>query len=459
MNVLQRLRERFWFIPAVLCVGALAAASGLITLDERVQRRSLPGWVDFLVYRVGVDGSREVLGAIATSSLAVAGTMFSITIAVLALTSSSYGPRLIRNFMADRGNQIVLGVYVSTFLYSLLVLRSIRSTEDDAVFVPHLSVNVAGLLAVLNVAVLVYFVHHISDSIQIATLAGNVRSDLCRTVDVLYPARLGKDERAAGRGTADARRRPAEEVLADLREPGAHIRASQAGFVQFVREEALMDVARKHGVLVLLRVHPGRYVLDQDSLAVVHPRSRADDDLADDLRATIRIADARTPHQDIEFAIQQLTEMAVRALSPGTNDPYTAMNALQDLTVGLARLAGRDVPSPARYDDDGELRVHAPRPEPADVVSTVIDNMRWYASSAPSVMHATLELVERVGDESRTVQMRAVLREQVHLLREAFAAAGHQQHDVRVFDERCDEVLVVLSTTPPSRGPLEKEAR
>lgn len=471
MNVLQRLRERFWFLPALLCGIALVGASGLLTLDEQLARESLPAWVDFLVYRVGVDGSREVLGAIATSSLSVAGTTFSITIAVLALTSSSYGPRLVRNFMADRGNQFVLGVYVATFLYSLLVLRAVRTTEDDAVFVPHIAVNVGGLLAILNVAVLVYFIHHISDSIQIATLAAGVRRDLVRAVDLLYPAKIGKDPEAVARGAGNGRgphpdtdspdddspdddgrdraasRRPVGEVLAEITEPAGVVRAGRPGYVQFVRDKDLMQAAREHDVLLLLQTRPGQYVLADTAIALVHPADRLSDELATSLRAATAVANARTPHQDVEFAVQQLTEMAVRALSPGTNDPYTAVNALEDLTVGLSRLAGRPVPSPARYDDDGRLRVHAPRAEPADVISAVLDDVRWYAAGAPSVMHAALRLVERVGAAARSEPVLSALRQQVDLLREAFDRAGHQEHDVRIFDQRAGEVVRALALT------------
>ena len=125
---LVRIRESFWFLPAVLTVLAALLAEVLVSLDARVTWSLGP--LDVLIYRVGEDGSRDVLGVIAGTSMAVASTSFSITIAVLALASSSYGPRLVRNFMADRGNQTVLGVYVATFLYCLLVLRSIRVTGD-----------------------------------------------------------------------------------------------------------------------------------------------------------------------------------------------------------------------------------------------------------------------------------------------------------------------------------------
>lgn len=453
MNVLQRLSERFWFIPALLCALAFVLAEVLVTVDRRQQDLVVPGWVSVVLYRVGESGSRDILGAIASSSLAVAGTTFSITMAVLALTSSTYGPRLVRNFMADRGNQAVLGVFASTFLYSLLVLRSVRvlgdpGNQDAQVFVPHLAVNFAVVLAVVNVAVLVYFIHHISDSIQIATLAGAVREDLLETIDRLYPADVGHDAPSRGR------RRPGtpgggddDDASAELldHETGAPITAVRPGYLQFVRDDHLMTAARRHDVVLALAVRPGQYVLADTVTVRVQPPDRADEQLVDAVRSAVRVADARSPHQDPEFAVQQLTEMAVRALSPGTNDPYTAINALDDLSVGLARLASRQQPSIRRYDDDGVLRVLAPGVDAAELIRPVIDAMRWYAASSPSVMHATLVLIERVGARTRSAELRERLAEHVDLLEDAFVSGGHRPHDVREFAAAAQAVRAGLS--------------
>ena len=437
VSTLQRLGERFWFIPALLCVAAFLLAEGLIALDRQLGDLVVPAWVSVLLYRVGESGSRDILGAVASSSLAVAGTTFSITMAVLALTSSSYGPRLVRNFMADRGNQAVLGVFVSTFLYSLLVLRSIRVIGDPGdqnaeVFVPHLAVNGAVLLAVVDVAVLIYFIHHISDSIQVSTLASTVRTDLLRTIDRLYPAdvgRGGRDERTAE-----------ETVPPEDHGPGAPVTAGGCGYVQSIRDDDLMDAARRHDVRITLRVRPGQYVLDDTVAMLVRPAHRADDRLIRAVRSAVRIADARSPHQDPEFAVQQLTEMAVRALSPGTNDPYTAINALDDLSAGLARLAAREQPSATRVDRDGVARIHAPGVAVDRLVGSVIDSMRWYAASSPGVMHATLRALERVGAHARTPELRAELAAHLDLLQAAFARADMQRHDIEQLTEHASSV-------------------
>ncbi len=438
MSLLKRLRERFWFVPAVMCLLAAILAEALISVDSHTSGRSVPGWAGVLFYRVGESGSRDILGAIASASLGVAGTTFSITMAVLALTSSSYGPRLVRNFMADRGNQVVLGVYVATFLYSLLVLRAVRTIGDPQatspdVFVPHLAVNAAVLLAIANVGVLVYFIHHISDSIQISTLSGNVREDLLHTIDRLYPATFGDSP------PASQRQPDAPELPGNLDTTGQKVLAGRAGYVQYIQGQGLFDLAVEHDVLLALQVRPGDFVLEQTTLARVHHGDPGDVDWLDEARSAVQIHDARTPYQDIEFAVQQLTEMAVRALSPGTNDPYTAINALDDLSVGLAALASRDVPAPTRVDDAGVARVHAPRPGALELVSSVVDSMRWYAASAPLVMAATLELLVRVGDHAATPDLRTQLLPQVDLLVDAVRATTPHEHDLHVFLVRAEQ--------------------
>lgn len=441
----RRLTERFWFVPSVLCVLAVAAALGLVAADRTTREPLAPGWADFLLYQVGSNGSRDLLGAIATSSLAVAGTTFSITMAVLALTSSSYGPRLVRNFMADRGNQTVLGVYVATFLYCLLVLRAVRvlgdpGVEDAEVFVPHLAVNGAVLLAVANVGVLVYFIHHISDSVQVATLAGAVRRDLLATVERLYPEHLGGP--------------PGAGPVPELPTGGRPVTADRAGYVQAVERERLVRTARRNDVLVQMQVGPGDYVLPGDVLLLVHGVPRTDERLERGLRRSVLVADARAPHQDVGFAAQQLTEMAVRALSPGTNDPYTARNAVDDLGVGLALLASRPAPSPWRRDRDQVVRVHAVGIDAASLLGTTLDQLRWYAAGAPSVMHACLTMVERVArhamqaDHDGGARLQQVLLHHLDLLADAFCDAGHHDDDQARFAEHVRSARsAVLGTT------------
>ena len=433
MSLVVRLRESFWFVPALFCLAGGAAAQGLVAVDRR-----LPDDIGFI--QVGASGSRDLLGAIAGSMLAVASTTFSITIAVLALSSSTYGPRLVRNFMADRSNQVVLGVFVSTFLYALLVLRSVRADGDDRLgFVPHLAVSVAVLFAVVAIGVLVYFIHHISDSIQVTTLARRVREELHACVDRLYPEEMGAGSRARERAPDE------DNVLADVARDGIPVPAPGNGYLQGLDEDELISLAVARDVIVLLRTRPGEYVVEDQQVALLWPAAHVDADTVPAVLDTLRIANVRNPNGDVDFAVQQLEEMAVRALSPSTNDPYTAINALDDLSTGLARMAERPQPSERRYDGDGQLRVVAPRVALTDLLDRVFDAMRLYALEHPIVLHHTLTVGERVAHRSKDPTVHGNLMTNTELLIEAYVRTEPQPHDLERLRRHADRLAALTS--------------
>ncbi len=420
MSYLQRLRETFWFFPAVMCILAAVAAQGLTSLDRRLDDdASQPG---VLLYEVGAAGSRSLLESIAGSMLAVASTTFSITIAVLALTSSTYGPRLVRNFMADRGNQLVLGTYVATYVYTLLVLRSVRSLEegDDSTFVPHLAVNGAVLLAIVSIGVLVWFIHHIADSIQVWTLAGRVHGELRAVVEDLYPEHLGDEPSHAETG------RLREALTGPVT---ATVTAAKAGYVQRVEDDRLLELAQEEQLVVELLVRPGSFVVERGAVAHVRGRLEDEDATAKRLRRCLHLGSSRSPYQDVEYAVQQLVEMAVRALSPSTNDPYTALNALDELSDGLAAMARRSAPSPARLDGDGAVRVVAPGVVLADLVELLVDAMRGYACDHPDVVDRTITVLDRVGNEAPPASRRHLL-EQAELLLDQYRRTDPHPRDL-----------------------------
>lgn len=424
--MLTRLRETFWFVPAMFCVAAAALAQGLIALDRR-----LPNDIPYIT--VGASGSRDLLGAIAGSMLTVASTTFSITVAVMALSSSTYGPRLVRNFMSDRGNQIVLGVFVSTFLYALLVLRAVRADEENEDgFVPQVAVSVAVLLAMAAIGVLIYFIHHISDTVQVSSLARRVRTDLFECIDTQYPS--------TGAGARDVDGAAPPRTIDDLLPDVVPVTSRSFGYVQRIDEDELLQHARRRDLVILLRIRPGDYLVHELEVAVIGPPTRVEDADREAVLDALTIEDSRTPHQDIDFAVQQLEEMAVRALSPSTNDPYTALNALDELSSGLALMAGRPVPDPHRYDDEGQLRVVAPRVPLADLVSRIFDAMRLYAVAHPSVLHRTLLLAERVGSRTQDESVHRCLRENAELLVDAFARTDPQPHDLEPLRARARQL-------------------
>ena len=302
------------------------------------------GWL----YTFGAEGARAVLSTIASSMITVAGLTFSITMLTLQLASSQFGPRLLRNFMSDRGNQLVLGTFIATFVYCLLVLRTVRGTDGSS-FVPHLAVFFGVLLAMASLAVLIYFIHHIATSIRIETLLAQLAAETKAAIDRLYPERLGHEPPEGEK---------AKHLLpGDFECAARPIWAERSGYVQRVDVEALMRVATEHDLLLRVEAPPGRFVTECDAMLLAHPSARVSDVVADQLRGTLVIGRDRTPEQDVEFSIRRIVEIAQRALSPGINDPTTAMYCIDRLGEALERVAARIVPSPLRFDANGNLRI------------------------------------------------------------------------------------------------------
>lgn len=402
LRLVRRVRDSFWLLPTICTVLAVVGVEALVAVDRR---QSVADWaLGGLLLEVGADGSRSMLSAIATSMLAAAATSFSITIAVLALTSSTYGPRLVRNFLADGGNQLVLGILVGVAVYALLLLRHVRVLDlasDDAAFVPHLAVNVAMLLAIVGVGALVYFIHHVSVSIQISSLSTRVRRTLERLADDLYP----EDQ------PADARLASSSLVPDD--EGAVVLPAVSGGYLQVVDGPRILRAASEHGLLVRMLCAPGDYCLLGQPLARVRAQDGQPSDAALDaarvaVRAAVAMGPSRTPDQDVRFAIDQHVDLAVRALSPGVNDPITAMNALDDLSAGLAAIAARPEPADTLVDGAGTARVQLSRPTVTDLLTGVVDLLAVAAAGQPTVARHLVLLLERVAwaaCDARTVDV------------------------------------------------------
>jgi uncharacterized membrane protein len=381
----------------------------MIQLDEAATASLLDrlSWV----YTGGPEGARAVLSTIAASMITVAGVTFSITIVALTLASQQFGPRLLRNFLRDVGNQVVLGTFVSTFIYCLLVLRTVRGSDDEE-FVPHLAVTVGVVLAMLSLGVLIFFIHHVATSIQASRIIANVAADLEGAIDRLFPDTIGEDSATAG--PAGATPDEPSAVAGGSRD----VPATTTGYVQAIDAQGLMAVARERNVVARVRASPGAFVREGQALLTVGPTPTDGDRDDEPFQEVFIIGSERTGTQDVTFFIDQLVELAVRALSPGTNDPGTARLCIDRLEHALCHLGGRRMPSPARQDDDGRVRVFACPLTFASIVESAFGEIARYGRSSVSV---TCRLLEAVGSVGSCVQREA---DREALLRQAAAIAA-----------------------------------
>lgn len=327
-----------------------------------------------MIFSGSSESARKVLSAIASAMIGVAGTVFSITLVVLTLATNQFGPRLLRNFMYQNMNQIVLGSYSGTYLYCLIVLNAVKGQETYT-FVPNLSVLFALVLAVINIVLLILFIHHVSISIQSSNVIENIGDIFNKSSNKIYPSGFGGDLNKENVKRNDFNTANTIEIL-----------NKKDGYLQFIDNE-LMDFAKKEHVVVEVFYRPGHYILKNLPIAYVH-NYKSDDNsqLKKNLSNYFHLDTINTNFQNPEFAIHQLVEVACRALSSGINDPFTAINCLDKLTGILGKLSQTDFPSPYRCDEDGELRLIL---EPLDfegMTDAAFNQIRQFGASSPSVI-------------------------------------------------------------------------
>lgn len=376
-KLLADLGEAFWLLPILMVFSSLFGAFALVHIDQSktVSLSNLQGWL----YDGGATGARTLLGTVAGATIGVAGTVFSITIAALSLAAGQMGPRLLRNFTRDRGNQLTLGILLGTFSYSLVVLRSIR-TEPEGGFIPHLSLGVGLLLAFACVAMLVYFVGHVAGRISVETVIELVSEDLRSAIRQLTVEK--PQPRCPPEGYWNG---------------SLPLRDSRRGYLQHLDEEGLATWAAKHRVTIRLLIGPGDYVFPGATVALVNPP-------ADDAEAAIRNATAlgatSSISSDLRFAVRQLVEVAVRALSPGINDPHTAISVLDRLGAALCDLVPLHLPSGVSIRGSRPVLV-VPHVQYDQLLGTMFHMIRQSAGAQPAISIRMIEVMTQVASCER----------------------------------------------------------
>ena len=402
------IRSSYWVLPTLMTVAAVGLSQAALALDHTLLDRGI-GVVAWLHGAGEPEGARALLSTVAGSMITVAGVTFSIVVVALSLASSQFGPRLLRGFLRDRGNQAVLGTFIATFVYCLLVLRNVPM-QPGTPTVPQVAVTGALLLGLAGVAVLIFFIHHVASSIQASHVIEIAGSELDSAIRHTFPAR-GEDEGVWSANTP-------EELLPDrFPDEATTVPARASGYVQELDTDALLHIARARDLVIELLHARGSFVVEG------RPLARASGPVDDDVEKTVAeahlLAAGRSSSRDVERGISQLAEVAVRALSPGVNDPFTAGQALRRLGQSLAVLGDRKLPTSAFYDDDGTLRLVVPTPTVSDLLHLAFDQVRHYGRSDPHVPIDLLEVMTSVGIHARHPGLRQALLRHAEQVRQA----------------------------------------
>lgn len=350
LSAIEKLRASYWFIPSVMAFFAIILSFVVISIDEWLES-DWPTDITWL-HPNRPDGARALLSTIAGSMITVASVTFSMTITSVSYATSQIGPRLISNFMRDRANQITLGTFISTFLYCLLVLRTIVSEGNDSAyttFVPHLAILIAILFALASVVVLIYFIHHVPDSINVSNIIARVGQDLLKRIEDLFPEMIDKNPTEANEHK--------DKFPKNFFDNSKAVVSTQNGYIQVLNEDDLMEIASKNDLILRIEYRPGDFATKHDVLLHAYPKQRVTDDIIQQCHGCFAFGRERTHNQDVLFLIDELAEIIARALSPGINDPFTAISAMDWLQCALQEMASRHIPASQRYDDEKNLRI------------------------------------------------------------------------------------------------------
>jgi uncharacterized membrane protein len=402
-----RVQGSLWFVPAIMLAGCMVLAVALVEIDGHYEPDLADRWPR--LFGAGADGARAMLSAIATSVITVAGVVFSVTIVALSLASTQYSPRVLRSFMSDRPTQVVMGTFVGIFVYCLMVLRTVRAESDaDPGFVPPFAVMGGLVLAILGVAMLVYFIHHVVDSIQATSILERIADETSRSIDHLFPEPVAQPL-PSGKTCAP----PPEGAWIDV--PGA-----RTGYLLGVDADALLEVARESDCVVAL-VHPvGSFLIEGRPALRVAGAAGLDEARRHRLAATLDIGRQRDVRQDAPYGLQQLVDVALRALSPSLNDPTTAVHCLDRIGALLVRLADRNIPSPCRFDGD-TLRLVLPGPGFEDMTALALDPLARHARGEAAFLGRLLEVLELVAGAARDDALVDALRRRLDTAARAIA--------------------------------------
>jgi len=403
----EELRTNLWLVPSLEVLLAVLIFAGTYALDRAAHNHdfTLPSFI----IEGSADGARQLLTTVAAAVITVVGVVFSIMIVALTLASTQFGPRMLRNFIRDRGTQHTLGVFVATFVYAILALVSIGGGTHNP-FVPHISITVTLLALVLDMGVLIYFINHITTSIQLPQVIASIASDLSGAIAA--EGLRGDSGRVAESSLSLA------EVERQMAESGGVVRTAHSGYLQFVRYDTLVAIASDANAVIRLHYRPGHFLVQGHPLATVWP-AQATDRVARSLERGHLTGPYRTLAQDLSFAVDQLVEIAIRALSAAVNDTFTALTCIDWLGESLCKIAAEWSPTQIHRDRSGQIRVISAAISYQRIVERAYEKIRQASRGMPAVMIRQLDALAKVMEYTKTSAQRDVLIQQAERIETA----------------------------------------
>ncbi|WP_051180249.1 DUF2254 domain-containing protein [Nocardia concava] len=407
------LRTNLWFVPTVEVLAAMVLFALTYLLDRAAYRGefTVPAWV------IGgtEDSARQVLTAIAAAIMTVVGVVFSITIVALTLASTQFGPRMMRTFIRDRGTQLTLGTFVATFVYAIASLVVISPD-----FVPHIATTMSIASLVLDLAVLIYFINHIAAAIQLPNVIAGIAGEVAQAIET---------QRGDARAEPHSGPSP-EELLERMAAEGGEVRIAGSGYLRYIRYEQLVRIASKADAVIHLPYRPGHFLTEGQVVATVWPASAAERVGKSFSRGHVA-GPTRSLTQDISFGIDQLVEIALRALAAATNDTFTVLTCIDWLGDCLSRIAVAWEPSPVYRSKDGYVRVIAAHANYERLVQRSFEKIRQDSGGSPAIMIRQLDALAQIATRVSDPARRRVLLEQAEMIERSAVESIREDADLQ----------------------------
>ncbi|OLE19922.1 MAG: hypothetical protein AUG49_26745 [Catenulispora sp. 13_1_20CM_3_70_7] len=438
----EALRTSLWWVPTL----EVGAAVLLFCVGYAIDRAAYNGTVKLPSWVISgtADASRQILAALAAAIVTVVGVVFSVILVALTLAANQLGPRMLRNFLRDRGTQWTLGTFVATFTFAILVLISIGPGRHGD-FVPHASISLVLALALIDVGILIYFIHHIAVQIQLPYVIASIAADVAKAIEAEAVPPVGGPRAGPTPG----------EILRAMDDEHGVVTASRSGYLQYVSHDVLVRIATEAGAVIHLLYRPGHFVVAGRVLATVTPPQAAGQ-VAAALRRAHLSGPYRSLTQDISFGIDQLVEIATRALSAAINDTFTAMTCIDWLGDCLRQVALSWHPQVVHRDGDGYVRLIRTQAGYDRLVQRGFEKVRQSSLGMPSVMIRELQALADIMAQAPRPEQYAVLRQQADMIKRAADQSIPEPGDLADVLSRYDALVALherlLREKPEPRG-------
>lgn len=402
----NEIKNQIWFLPTILTVLAIAVSFILLYIDSvyiAQINRNLP-WL----FTGTADAARGLLSTISGSLITVISIAFSITIVALQQASTQFSPRILRTFTKSRGNQIVLGVYIATFTYSLLILRAIRTGNDMNIpsYVPSLSISFALILTLICLGLLIYFIFNISHTLEVSEIIKRVHKDLLNVIDQKYEE-----------GGAGGSRLPesSESLIRKFHKSKKDFYkvSENFGFVQKIDIKALLKMKQKNTNTILITPMVGDFVSGGDKIIIAD--KKLDEKTQNYIYGSISLNSDRSEEQDPLFGIKQIVDIALKALSPGINDPTTAEYCIYYLANAIKHLSKKNLPQNKIISNDGKTTFILQHPTWKNVIEESFSQIIYNSRKSTHVVHELLKELSEIREFCSKDKKSAITAELIKL--------------------------------------------